>query len=824
MSVEDPDSISAEPIEAEANPETPAEPETSVPAQAALVPRRDRYPRNLFLVSAPGAVLFPDLTVPLALHEPWAERAVIQARSQSEWIGMVIQSTPLAGEGPPDPEGIPRIGCLARIVREIQLPDGNRTYLFQGVRRFHVDRFLRKAPYLIAKVSYPDEQPAADDESEAMARNVRILLKELIEATPHATEEMGIAALNIERAGPLADFASAYFVKEVEVRTKLLAELRVKTRLRMVNELLLKERHILDLGHKIQEEIREKIEERQREFFLREQLRSIRRELGEEKDEQALEVESFEKQLEEKEVPDHVRDRAREELRRLRVIPQESPESGLLRGYLEWLLGLPWGLETTDTQDLAHARDVLEGDHSGLEEIKERIVEFLAVRQRVPGHKGQILCFAGPPGVGKTSLGRSIADALGRKFIRISLGGVHDEAEIRGHRRTYIGSLPGRIVRGLKTAGTMNPVFVLDELDKVGQDFRGDPSSALLEVLDPEQNSTFSDHYLEVPVDLSRVFFIATANEIGAVPPALRDRLEVIEMSGYVTEEKLDIARHFLIPKQLENHGLKRSELSIRPAVVRTIVEQYTREAGVRGLEKSLARLCRKAVTVLASEKESRVSVTTRNLTEYLGVPRFPKERRRKALSPGVATGLAWTPVGGEVLEVQVRELPKAARSLEVTGMLGDVMLESARIAVSLVTGQAKSLEVSSPNLKEQGLHIHVPAGAVKKDGPSAGITMATALVSYLRQTPVRATLAMTGEVTLTGQVLAVGGIRDKILAARRYGITEVVLPAPNRQDVEEIRPELVKGMKFHFVEEFDEVVGLAFRGQKRARAGGIRG
>ncbi len=776
--------------------------------RAELVPTGDRFPANLFLIALPGAVVFPDLPQPLLLREPWADRTVLQAQSQSEFVGVAVcEKADGSGDRPPDPRHLAPFGCLVRIMRSLQMPDGSRTLLVHGLRRFRIERLLRRKPYLIAKVGYPDEVVPKDDESEAMARSVRNLMRQVIQETPGSNEEIGIAVLNIERKGALADFAATYFVKNFELKCELLGELDIKVRLKKVLEELTRELHILNLGNRIQEEIREKLEKRQREFFLREQMKAIRRELGEERDERTLEVEDFQKKMESLLLPEVVRDRVKEDLRRLAMISMESPEAGVLRTYLDWVLGLPWGKVSRDQLSLPLARRMLDRDHYGLTEIKKRIVEFLAVRQKVPAHKGPILCFTGPPGVGKTSLGRSIAEALGRKFIRISLGGMHDEAEIRGHRRTYIGSQPGRIIRGLRTAGSINPVFMLDELDKIGQDFRGDPSAALLEVLDPQLNHQFSDHYLEVPVDLSGIFFIGTANVLDTVPPALRDRLEVIEMSGYITEEKLRIGSRFLLPRQLENHGLRKRDLKVSGKALRRIIDEYTREAGVRHLEQALARICRKVATDLVEGRRRTVVIVPGNLQRYLGVPRFTTENWSKGSRVGLALGMAWTPVGGEVLEVQVMKLPQARTPLEITGMLGEVMNESARIAISYVYSHARELGITDLPGARAGLHVHVPAGAVRKDGPSAGVTIATAVVSLLLNEPVRRGIAMSGELTLSGQVLMVGGIRDKLLAARRYGISRVILPLGNRREVEEIPSHLLKGMRVHYVEQFADLI-----------------
>jgi ATP-dependent Lon protease len=818
--------------------------------RAELIHRGDRFPPNLFVVAVPGVVVFPDLTVPIVLRAPWAERTAVQAASQSEFLGIGVLHDAQAGAEAPKSDQLHGHGCLVRIVRSLQMPDGTRTVLVQGLRRFKIDRWLRSEPYLIAKVSYPEETPARGDESDALARNVRGLLRQIVEgsqgATADAAQEMGVAVLNIERKGALADFAATYVIKAFDVRAALLAELDVGRRLRRVAEELTRELQVVTLGNKIQDEIRQKIEKRQHEFFLREQLKAIRKELGEERDERGIEVEDLEKRMKQLPLPPEAKQHAEEDLRRLASLSSDSPEAAVLRGYLDWLFSMPFGVETADAHDLPAARRILDRDHHGLEEIKDRILEFLAVRARVPQHKGQILCLLGPPGTGKTSLGRSIAQALGRHFVRVSLGGVRDEAEVRGHRRTYVGAQPGRIVRGMKLAGSMNPVFMLDEIDKLGADFRGDPGSALLEALDPEQNAAFSDHYLEVPLDLSRVFFIATANDLDPVPPALRDRLEVIELSGYITEEKVAIATGFLLPKQRQNHGLKAKELRISRRAIVAIVQEHTREAGVRALDKALARICRKVARELLERPAPRrgrpgrdggprtaaagkpgapeasqpgVIVDLPNLQRYLGPPRFARDRLLRTHPPGVAIGLAWTPVGGEVLEIQAMSIPDARKGLEITGMLGDVMNESARIAVSYVLGHSGELGVRQPLGKDSGIHLHVPAGSVRKDGPSAGVTLCAALVSLLTDRSLKPGVAMTGEITLTGQVLAVGGIRDKVLAARRAGIRDVILPADNQRDVDEIRPELRRGMKFHYVRSFLDALPLVLPAARRRAA-----
>ncbi len=775
----------------------------------ALVATGDAPPQNLFVIPLENLVVFPDLVAPVPLQGALARKTVEQATSQTEFIGCVLARAGWDGDNV-SIDDIHPVGCAARIMRTLKMPDDGITVFIRGLRRFRIAKILRTRPYLIARVDYLEETDATTDASEAMVRVLNGLIRKVLATNSSVPEEFKVAAANVESPRALSDFAATYFVRDAKERQELLETISVEERLKRLVTHLTREVELLEIGQRIQEQIRERLETQQRDFFLREQLKEIQKELGEAKDEKSLAVERIVEKLEGRDLPRLVQERAREELDRLQLLPVESPESGIIRNYLEWIAALPWDVATEDRPDLDQAEAILRESHYGLEEVKERVLEFLAVRKLKPDHRGPILCFAGPPGVGKTSLGQSIAESLGRKFVRISLGGIRDEAEIRGHRRTYVGALPGRILQGLKQAGSNNPVFMLDEIDKIGADFRGDPSSALLEALDPEQNDRFSDHFLELPFDLSRVLFVATANNLTTVPAPLLDRLEVIEIPGYTTNEKIEIALRYLLPRQIERHGLKPKSVVVTRPGLRELLGRYTREAGVRNLEQRLARICRKHATRAARGRPRPIKLTPDNLAEYLGVPRFGEDAALRPDRPGIVLGLSWTPVGGEALSVEVAATPGSGK-LTLTGMLGDVMLESARIALSHVRGRAAEYGCAGSDLDKLDLHIHVPAGAVRKDGPSAGITIATALVSLFRGTPVRARLAMTGELTLTGRVLPVGGLRDKILAAKRVGTKVVVVPAANRAEIEEIVPESRAGLEFHYVSDFAQVVGISF-------------
>ncbi|MFO0981292.1 MAG: endopeptidase La [Planctomycetota bacterium] len=794
----------------------------TAPAAAAntAIKKDEKYPHNVLLLPLPQIVIFPDLMMPVLLDAPRVQATLDQLSVQEGLVGFVLRRDPRHDGADQASEDLAAtdfhdVGTLARVVKTLKLPDGKASAVVQGLARFKIERVLKKKGVLIAKVSYPKETYVGGDAEVALSRTVQQLVRDIVQHSAQYGDEFRTAIMNIDSARMLADFAAAYFIRDAAERQALLEALDVKDRLERVAVGLTRELDLLKLGKKIQEQISDKIEKHQREFFLREQVKAIRRELGEETDERGAEANDYEQKIAKAAMTEVAEKRAREELKRLQALSPESAESGVIRGYLDWLIAIPWSRTTDDTTDIDRAARILDRDHFGLKEIKERILDFLAVRKLRSGHKGPILCFVGPPGVGKTSLGRSIADALSRRFYRMSLGGLRDEAEIRGHRRTYIGAMPGRIIQGLKTTGYLNPVFVLDEIDKIGVDFRGDPASALLEALDPEQNHAFTDLYVDVPVDLTKVLFIATANQLDSIPRPLLDRMEVIELSGYIAEEKLEIARRYLLPKVIENHGLDAGKLAVSKRALATIIASYTREAGVRNLEKSLARICRKVATRVARDASISVRVEPGDLKEFLGPPRFDQDPWSRVDRPGIAVGLAWTPVGGEVLVVEALRTPVAAGApgggLELTGMLGDVMLESARIAWSFARANTPLLGLASDAAAGCSIHLHVPSGAVPKDGPSAGITMATAILSLLSGRKMLPGVAMTGELTLTGRVLMVGGIRDKLLAARRAGIRRVLLPEGNRRDVDEIRPELLKGMQLEFVERYEQVAAAVF-------------
>ncbi len=804
----------------------PDRPRESDSKKDALVTAGEPPPSSLFIVPHDQLVVFPDLVVPVVLKSGFARRTVEHARTQTEFLGCVLEKPGFTGETAA-PGDVHRVGCVARVVRTLKMPDDSTSFVLRGLRRFRIKKFLRTSPYLIARVEYPAETRAKTSESEAMVRVLRAQLKRVLGTDQAVPDEFRVAAANIDAPSALADFASTYFVRDSKQRQQLLETFDVQDRLEKVISILTREVGLLELGQRIQEQIRSKLEKQQRDFFLREQLKEIRQELGEAKDEKAVAVERIEKKLKDVVLPEAAAKRVAEELERLRLLPVESPESGVIRNYLDWIVSLPWSTSTPDRADLDRAERILRDSHHGLDEVKERILEFLAVRKLKPDHRGPILCFVGPPGVGKTSLGRAIAESLGRKFQRVSLGGMRDEAEIRGHRRTYVGALPGRILQGLRQTGSNNPVFMLDELDKLGVDFRGDPASALLEALDPEQNQSFSDHFLELPFDLSRVLFVATANNLATVPPPLLDRLEVIDIPGYTPAEKIEIARRFLLPRQLERHGLKKGSITIsRPAML-DLLRRWTREAGVRHLEQLLARICRKEATRTARGRGRKLVVQPQDLRRLLGVEHFGDDTALVPDRPGVAIGLAWTPVGGEALSIEAVSTAGGGK-LTLTGKLGDVMLESAKIALSHVRAHAEEYGIRGHDAGALDLHLHVPSGAVRKDGPSAGITMATAFVSLFSGRTVRRGLAMTGELTLTGKVLQIGGLRDKLLAAKRERIREVVLPAANRRELDELRDEAKSGITFHFVSDFSEVVKLAFAAgpqhrTRRARKGASR-
>jgi ATP-dependent Lon protease len=768
---------------------------------------KDQLPDTMFVFPLRTAVPFPNLMMPLLLDSPTARDIVAKAEAHNNHLFLVLQKDPEAES--PNVGDLHEVGVVTRILRTLKLPDGGMSAMTQGLRRARLVKIVREKPHLVARVKEVVEIPAQGSRADSLFRLLQKQLRQLAEMQDQMDTGFATALLNVEDPSQIADFSGG-IVRKVTDRQRLLAEPDVEKRLDLALQFAMAETELLELDKKIQQEIHSKAEKAQKDYFLREQLKIIRRELGEEKDPRTTEIQRLEEAIDKAKLPEAALLRAREELTKLQTTPVESAEYGVIRNYLDWLTAVPWSVSTTDHTDLDRAARVLHDDHYGLDEIKDRILEFLAVRKLRPGHQGSILCLSGPPGVGKTSLGRSIARAMGRKFWRFSLGGLRDEAEIKGHRRTYIGAMPGRIVQGLKTCGTNNPVLLLDEVDKLGSDFRGDPSSALLEVLDPEQNHAFLDHYLDVPFDLSKVMFLATANVLSQIPEPLRDRMEVIEIPGYLLEEKVEIARRHLLPKQLTSHGLLPKHLSVPMVVWRRIVDEYTREAGVRGLDKVVQRLCRKTALDVGKGGKGMGKLSYAEMEELLGRPRFKGDERRKHAQPGVVLGLAWTPFGGDVLYIEA-VASKGKGSLQLTGSLGDVMSESARLALSYLRSRADRFGIDLPRLAETDLHLHFPAGAIKKDGPSAGIGIASAFLSCMLGRRAAMDVAMTGELTVVGEVLPIGGVREKVLAAKNFGLSRVILPKGNEPDVLELKPELKAGLRIDYVSTFDQVAKLLF-------------
>ena len=750
------------------------------------------------------SVTYPDSLTPLAIGQERSVQLVNDVLVGDRMLVMVSSREP--DEETPGPDQLYDVGVAGMVARMLKVPDGSLRILVQGGQRVRIEEWLGTDPYLTARVSELPDVLDEGPELTALMRNVQQTFSQIIEEVPYLPEELQMAVANLEDPSALSHLIAGALRIGSEERQGLLEEIDVARRLRRLSEVLARELDIVAIGSKIQSQVNAEMEKGQREWVLRQQLKAIQDELGEQ-DPAEAEVDELRGQLTALELPENVRTQVDRELSRLEKLPQAAAEHGVIRTYLEWMASLPWGKGTEDNLDLEHARQVLDEDHYDIEKVKDRILEFLAVRKLKPDARGSILCLAGPPGVGKTSLGQSVARALGRRFERISVGGVRDESEIRGHRRTYIGAMPGTIMRALRDAESHNPVFMIDEIDKMGTDYRGDPASAMLEVLDPEQNATFRDHYLDVQFDLSRVMFMCTANDMDRVPGPLRDRMEVIPLAGYTAEEKLQIAKRYLVPRQIERNGLKRSQVAFSDAGLRAIVADYTREAGVRSLEREIGSVCRKvAVRVALGTHNGKVSVTAPRVRELLGRPRFQADVRRRTAEPGVATGLAWTPAGGDVLFVEATAMPGKGK-LTITGQLGDVMKESAQAALSYVRGHADTPE---DWFATHDLHVHVPAGAIPKDGPSAGITMATALMSLVSGRPVRDDLAMTGELTLSGQVLPIGGLKEKALAAQRAGIRRVLAPRRNEGDLEDLPEALRAKMDFVWVGEVGEVFAAA--------------
>jgi ATP-dependent Lon protease len=770
----------------------------AVPAEVAILPLRD-------------TVLFPNSFMPLAVARESSVKLIDEALAGGKLIGVFAQRDPALEE--PGQADLHAVGTLTHIHKMFKLPDGSLRLIVQGLARIRLERVSAVRPYLRAEVSEAADRVGEGDalEVDALERNVRNNFQQVVQLSPVLSEDLATLASNVTDRSRLADFiASNLSTVGTAVKQELLETVDVRARLDQLNRILTKELEVLELGSKIQSQVQSEVGKNQREYFLREQMKAIQKELGE-GDEQAREIDELRAKIEAAGMPDEVKKEALRELDRLSKMPAAAAEYTVARTYIDWLIVLPWAKRTDEVIDLARTKAVLDADHSGLERAKDRIIEYLAVRKLKPDVKGPILCFVGPPGVGKTSLARSIATSLGRKLVRVSLGGMRDEAEIRGHRRTYIGALPGQIIQGLRRAESRNPVFILDEIDKLGADFRGDPASALLEVLDPEQNYTFRDHYLDVPFDLSEVLFITTANVLDTIPPPLRDRMEVLELAGYTDEEKIQIAREHLVAKQVTGHGLTGDEATFTDEALMAIVRGYTREAGVRNLEREIGAICRKIARRRAEGDTAAVVVDRAIVEDMLGAPRHLEEEiKGRTRDPGVAIGLAWTPVGGDVLFVEASRMTGGSQ-LTLTGHLGDVMKESARIAVSWFRANATRHGVDPQFYKDSEIHLHVPSGAIPKDGPSAGVTMVTALASALSGRPVRPEVAMTGEITLSGRVLPVGGIKEKVLAAKRVGIKEVIMPRQNEKNVkEDLTDELRRSIRVHYVDEMDEVLALA--------------
>lgn len=757
-----------------------------------------------------NSVLFPHAVMPISVGRRKTLALIENALEKDLPICVVSQKD--AAVDDPAPEDLYEHATVARILKAIRVGGGNINLIIQGMQRARVERFTQLEPFLSAEVVRLADTPEEGIEVEAMSRNLALQFRKLVEIHPNLSGDISELTLPEDEPDRLADLVASVLPIPVSEKMKLLPITSLHERLETITSRVAREVQVTELGSQIQSRVMDEVGKTQRQFYLREQLKAIQRELGD-GDDRTREVDEFRQRIDEAKLPDDVKEVAERELDRLSAMSPASAEFTVARTYLDWLVSLPWTKATEDKIDLRESRTILDEDHYDLEKVKDRILEYLAVRKRKPDLKGPILCLVGPPGTGKTSLGRSIAKAMGRKFVRASLGGVRDEAEIRGHRRTYVAALPGRIIQGLKKAGTKNPVFVLDEIDKLGSDFRGDPSSALLEVLDPEQNHQFSDHYLEVAYDLSQVFFICTANVLDTIPPALRDRMEVLYLPGYTEEEKLTIAKKHLIPRQIEANGLKPEDLDLSDESVSRVIADYTREAGLRNLEREIASLCRKVARRLVELEADTGSATPLVMTpdevsKMLGPAKFYREVIERADRPGVAIGMAWTQAGGDILFIEATRMPGRGKMI-ITGRLGDVMKESAQAALSWVRSNASRFGISAEQFEKHDLHVHVPAGAIPKDGPSAGVTLAVALLSLLTGRPTKPMLAMTGEITLRGKVLPVGGIKEKVLAARRAGITHVILPSRNEKDLDDIQPELRQTMTFHFIEELDEALRI---------------
>ena len=762
-----------------------------------------------------NTVLFPQQVIPIYIGREKSLKLIEDLGSGDKHIVVVAQEDGSIED--PKPEDLYAYGTLGVVLKVFDMPDNSKSAIVQGIERVKLLSFGEPNPYYKVVVEKVSDQPIKDDlEVEALSKNLRNTFTELIQVAPNLTEEHSGMLSNIQKPSRLADRAVSLLTVPNQEKQDVLEELDVKSRVEKTITLLTREIQRIKLGEEIQTEVHDEISKTQREYYLREQMKAIKRELGE--DEETVDIKELEDRVKAAKLPEEAEKVAMKELERLSRIPTQSPEYSVSRTYIEWLADLPWSNSSEDQIDVKKAEKILDEDHYGLEKVKERILEYLAVRnlkqERNPDKvvRGPILCFSGPPGVGKTSLGKSIARAIGREFVRMSLGGVRDEAEIRGHRRTYIGALPGRVIQSMKKAGTNNPVFMLDEIDKLGSDFRGDPSSAMLEVLDPEQNDAFSDHYLEVDFDLSKVMFITTANYQDAIPPALRDRMEILDFSGYIEDEKIKIAQQHLIPKQIEENGLNKKEVSLDKAAISELVRSYTRESGVRNLEREIANVLRKVARDLVEKTIKKIRVTSKKVIEYLGAPRFYSEIAERTTKPGVVTGLAWTAAGGDILFIESSKM-KGKGGLTLTGQLGDVMKESATAALTYVRSHTDILGIPDDFHEKTDIHVHVPAGAIPKDGPSAGVSMFTSIVSLMTGKPVKAKVAMTGEITLRGNVLPIGGVKEKVTAAHRSGIKHIILPDHNKKDLDDIPEHIIKDLNFYFAKEIMDVIDVAIPG-----------
>ena len=771
-------------------------------------------PEMLPILPLKDVVVFPHILVPIVVTMERNIKLIDDVLHREKMIGIVSQKNDAEHPGEED---IYKFGTVGEIMKMLRFPDQTMRALVRGIARMQIKEIIQKEPYIIGRIELVKEPKKRDKRTEALMRNAVSLFQRMVKLAPYLPEELTTVVMNFEDPSQMADFIASNLNFDIKDKQALLENIDPTQRLEKVNALLAKEVEILQLGEKIRSRVKSEVDKTQREYILREQLKAIQEELGI-KDEKSAEIEELSKKIKAAKMPEDAQKAAEKELDRLKVIPPQAAEYSVIRTYLDWLIELPWSISTKDNLDIKRAKRILSGDHYDLEDVKERIIEYLAVRKLKKDTKGPILCFVGPPGVGKTSLGKSIAHAVGRKFVRMSLGGIRDEAEIRGHRRTYVGALPGRIIQLIKNAGSNNPVFMLDEIDKVGVDFRGDPASALLEVLDPEQNNEFVDHYLDVQFDLSQVMFITTANITETIPPALLDRMEIIRLPGYTLEEKMHIAKRYLVPRQIQESGLKKSIVEFTDDAVKKIIAQYTIEAGVRNLERNIGSITRKIARDVAEGKKGKFRIDAKGVEKYLGAPKVIHDVRAKEPTIGVSTGLAWTPYGGEILFIESTKM-KGRKNLLLTGSLGDVMQESAQAALSYVRANAKRFRIKEDFFEKHDIHIHVPEGATPKDGPSAGLAIAVSLISLMKEIPVRPDIAMTGEITLQGKVLPIGGVKEKVLGAKRAGIKTVIVPEDNKKDVKELSKSIKSGMKFIYTDRIDKILNaVLIKKQKHSK------